>query len=302
MTPGIREGYVAVLGGRVRYRIIGAGDGVPLLTLHGGPGVGHDYLEPLQALASDSPVVFFDQLGCGRSDRPNDVSLWRLERFVEEVAAVRKALNLGRVHLFGHSWGGWLAIEYMTTNPAGVVSLTLASTSASVGQFAREAARLKATLPSEIVDTLNRCEAAGDVDSPVYRESMVAFYTRFVCRLDPWPASLLRALENFQASPVPIATIGPSIFKITGNLRDWDRTDRLDEIGVPTLVTCGRYDEMGPPCARTLYEGIPNAVMRIFEQSAHMAHLEETEFFLKALREFLRSSEAIHERAWRGDQ
>ena len=108
------------------HKIVGAGDAIPLLTLHGGPGAGHDYLEPLEALAGDRPVVFFDQLGCGRSEQPDDHALWHIERFVEEVAAVRAALGLERIHLLGHSWGGWLAIEYMLGKPPGVESLILA--------------------------------------------------------------------------------------------------------------------------------------------------------------------------------
>jgi len=289
MTRPTRKGYVAVSGGQVWYKVVGAGDAVPLLVLHGGPGLGHDYLEPLEALASDRPVVFFDQLGCGKSDRPDDVSLWRIERFVEEVAAVRKALNLERVHLFGQSWGGWLAIEYMMGKPSGIVSLILASTSASVRQFAEETARLKATLPQEVLDRLNRYEAIGDIHSPGYAEAMMAFYTRFVCRLDPWPEPLLRTLKNFMGSPVPSeTTIGPNIFTVTGNLKDWDCTNRLGEITAPTLITCGRYDETGPACAETLHRGIPNSEMHIFEQSAHMAHLEETELYLQGVRSFLR--------------
>jgi proline-specific peptidase len=117
---------------------------------------------------------------------------------------------------------------------------------------------------------------------------MMAFYTRFVCRLDPWPEPLMRTLNNVMSNPVPYETIqGPNEFTVTGNLKDWDRTDRLGEIAVPTLITCGRYDELGPACAETLHRGIPNSEMAIFEQGAHMAHLEETERYLQTLRDFL---------------
>jgi proline-specific peptidase len=133
-----------------------ANGGIPLLLLHGGPGAGHDYLEPLAALAADRQIVFYDQLGCGRSDQPDDRSLWRLERFVAEVDTVRRALNLEQMHLLGQSWGGWLAIEYLLTHPPGVVSLVLASTSASIPQFVAEAAHLKAALPSALARTLQQ--------------------------------------------------------------------------------------------------------------------------------------------------
>ena len=288
MTKVNCEGYVAVPGGKVWYKIVGYGDDVPLLTLHGGPSAGHDYLEPLEALASDRPVVFFDQLGCGKSDKPDDASLWRIDRFVEEVTAVRKGLQLERVHLLGHSWGGWLAIEYMMGKPSGIVSLILASTSASLRQVAEETACLKATLPQEVLNTLNRYEAVGDYHNPEYEKVMMEFYKRFLCRLDPWPESLMRSLNNLTSNPVPYETIqGPNEFTITGNLKDWDRTGRLGEIAVPTLITCGRYDELGPACAETLHRGIPNSELHIFEQSAHTAHLEETERYLQVVRGFL---------------
>ncbi|HSB05549.1 MAG TPA: proline iminopeptidase-family hydrolase [Thermodesulfobacteriota bacterium] len=288
MVDPTREGYVAVPGGQVWYKIVGVGHSIPVLTLHGGPGAGHDYLEPFDALASERPIVFFDQLGCGKSDKPDDVSLWRIERFVKEVSAVRKKLDLERIHLLGHSWGGWLAIEYLMGKPSGIVSLILASTSASVQQVAEETARLKATLPQAVLNTLQRYEAVGDYHSPEYENVMMEFYKRFLCRLDPWPESLMRSLNNIMSNLVPYETMqGPNEFTFTGNLRDWDRTGRLKEIALPTLIMCGRHDELGPACAETLHRGIPSSEIRIFEQSAHMAHLEEKELYLQVVRGFL---------------
>jgi len=169
-TSTKREGFVEVPAGRVWYGIAGEGNGVPLLTLHGGPGAGHDYLEPLEGLGNERPVVFYDQLGCGKSEIPDDERLWRVERFVEEVGAVRKALGLERVHLLGQSWGGMLAIEYALTRPPGVVSLVLANTTASIEEFASEARRLIAELPGDAAETIERCEAEGKTDSPEYQE------------------------------------------------------------------------------------------------------------------------------------
>jgi alpha-beta hydrolase superfamily lysophospholipase len=109
------EGFVEVPGGRVWYTVASTGgQGVPLLGLHGGPGFTHDTLRTLEGLAPDRPVVLFDQLGSGRSDRPGDPDLYRLERYVEEVARVRDALQLDRIHLLGHSWGGTLALSYLS--------------------------------------------------------------------------------------------------------------------------------------------------------------------------------------------
>jgi len=296
MSESAKEGRVQVPGGEVWFKIVGSGDQVPLLTLHGGPGAGHDYLEPLSLLQSDRPVVFFDQLGCGRSAKPDDPSLWRIERFVEEVAAVRTALGLDRIHLLGQSWGGWLAIEYMLTQPSGVLSLVLASTSASVPQWADEVDRLKTTLPQEAQDTIRHHEATGDFEGPEFEAAMMEFYRRYVCRLDPWPEPLMRSLNNLMGDPVSFScylTIqGPTEFTITGNLKDWDRVDRLGEISVPTLLTFGGHDEFTETCAETLKRGISNSEMRIFEKSAHMAHLEEPEEYVEVIKEFLARTES----------
>ena len=287
------EGHIDVPGGQVWYKVVGSGESVPLLPLHGGPGGGHDYLEPLNALASERPVVFFDQLGCGKSDTPDDVSLWRIDRFVDEVTAVRDALGLDRIHLLGHSWGGWLAIEYMLGAPSGVVSLTLASTSASIPQFVYEAGKLISKLPREMAETMRRLEAEGDFENPEFEAGMMEFYKRHLCRLDPWPDPIMRSLENLDGNIVYETMNGPTEFTVIGNMKDWNRIEKLSEIVAPTLITCGRYDELTPACSRTLHQGIMNSRMHVFERSAHMAHLEETESYLQVLSEFLRDFDQV---------
>jgi len=275
----VQEGTISVDGYQVWYRCVGRG-GIPLLLLHGGPGAGHDYLEPLAALATDRQIVFYDQLGCGRSDQPDDRSLWRLERFVAEIDTVRRALHLEQMHLLGQSWGGWLAIEYLLTHPPGVVSVVLASTSASIPQFVAEAARLK---------------AAGDFHHPDYEAAVREFYKRHLCRLDPWPEPLRRTARNLTDNAVYETMGGPNEFIMSGNLKDWDRIERLGEITVPTLITVGRYDEITPTCAETMQRRIPHAQMQVFEQSSHTAHLEETERYLQVIAAFLTHVEAGHD-------
>jgi proline-specific peptidase len=285
------EGTINLDGHRIWYRRVGA-DGIPLLVLHGGPGAGHDYLQPLEGLASGRSVVFYDQLGCGRSDKPADRSLWHIERFVAEVDRVRDALGLKLIHLMGQSWGGWLAVEYMLTNPGGVASLVLASTSASIPQFVAEAARLKSALPPDVYSALQRHEAAGDLHHPEYQAAVFEFYRRHVCRLDPWPECLMRTIGNLDGNPVYETMNGPNEFMVVGNLKDWDRIGRLNEINVPTLITVGRFDEITPACAETLHRGIAHSELRLFPESSHMAHLEETDAYLRVVHEFLSQVEA----------
>lgn len=200
---------------------------------------------------------------------------------------IRHLLGLTHIHLFGHSWGGWLAIEYMLTQPHGVASLTLASTSASLPEYAAEVERLRKAMPSEIYQTMVEHESKGDLQNPAYKEVVLAFYKRHLCRLDPWPQLFIDNVRGLSESLVYETMQGPNEFLITGNLKDWDRRERLSEITCPTLITAGRYDELTPACAETLQRGIKNSRMEIFEKSAHMPHIEEQDLFLNALKEFL---------------
>jgi proline-specific peptidase len=289
----MQEGYIYTPEGRVWYGKAGSGAGLPLLTLHGGPGVGHDYLEPLEVLGDKRTVVFYDQLGCGKSDVPDDGRVWTAGHFAGEIDAVRNALGLERVHLFGHSWGGFLALEYMARKPEGVVSLTLASTAASAAAFAEAARGLLPGLPEDVRETIERCEAEGTTDSPEYEAASFAFIGKHVYRGEqPWPDCLQRSLANMSASPVYGTMWGPSEFNVAGTLKDWDRTPVLAQIRIPTLVTCGRHDEATPALAEGLAGQIAGAKLAIFEDSAHLAHIEEQERYTGVVREFLREAEA----------
>jgi proline-specific peptidase len=214
-----------------------------------------------------------------------------MERFLAEVDSVRQTLALNEIHLLGHSWGGFLAIEYMLTRPSGVISLTLASTSASVSQFEAEVSRLRAELPPDVHETMQRFEAVGDYESPKYQAAVFEFYRRHLCRLAEVPEPFQRSIANITGNPVYETMWGPNEFTVVGNLSDWDRTDRLGEISAPTLITVGRYDEVTPHCAETLHQGIRNSQMVLFDASAHMAHLEETEKYLQAVTGFLADAE-----------
>lgn len=289
----IDEGKIQLKNGhRVWYRWVGSGGGIPLLTLHGGPGSGHDYLEPLEVLAKDRPVIFYDQLGCGKSDQPADDSLWRIDRFVEELAEVRRALGLESVHLLGQSWGGMLAIEYMLAQPADVASLILADSCASMPQLAGEVMRLRLQLPADTVATLERFEVLGNFEHPDYRAAVNVFYSRHVCRRSSKPECLQRTASNLKGNPVYETMNGPNELVIVGNLKDWDRRDRLSEITVPTLIVVGRYDEVSPVCAETLHRGIAGSQLNIFEHSAHLPHIEEKENYLQIVAAFLAQVDA----------
>ncbi len=182
----------------------------------------------------------------------------------------------------------------MLSAPQGVEGLVLASTSASISQFVDEARRLIGEMPEAIAEAIRHHEAAGEYDHPDFVAALEAFYKRHLCRLDPWPEALLRSLKNLEADGghrVYNMMNGPTEFTVIGNLKAWDRIDRLDKITVPTLITVGRYDEITPACAETIHQGIANSHVAVFEDSAHCAHLEETEAYLATVGEFLAKAE-----------
>jgi proline-specific peptidase len=294
--PTVAEGYVAVPGGQVWYQINGAGQpGTPLLCLHGGPGMPHDYLESLADLASSRPVIFYDQLGCGRSDRPADDSLWTVGRFVEELVTVRKALGLDRVHLFGNSWGGWLALQYTLDRRPELASLVLSSSPPSVARWVTDCAQLRAELDEPVRDVLDRHEASGYFGCPEYQWAVTQFYRRHLCRADPWPDSLERTFAGMSGE-VYLAMWGPTEFgPVTGRLDGWDVTGRLPEIAVPTLITGGRHDEARPEHLAVLADGISGSELVIFERSSHLAFVEEHERYVQVLGDFLARVDASAE-------
>ena len=190
LSPG--EGFVEVTGGKVWYKIVGSGTNTPLLVLHGGPGCLSVYLKPLEALAADRPVIFYDQLGCGNSPGPSDTTLWTIEHFVEEIAQVREALDLNEIHLYGHSWGTMLAVDYMLTKPSGVQSLVLAGPALSAPRYIHDADSLLGTLPDSVQEAIRHHEREGTLDSPEYHSALMVFYVRYFARRQPWSDDVKR--------------------------------------------------------------------------------------------------------------
>lgn len=297
MTHNITEGYIPFKDYKTWYRIVGEGEEpgkLPLLCLHGGPGATHDYLESLDAMADTGRrVIYYDQLGCGKSvigvSKPD---MWTIELYVEEVDVVRQALGLERIHLLGQSWGGMLAMEYMFTQPKGVASVTIASSPASMIQWVEEANRLREQLPPEVQATLLKHEAAGTTTSAEYVDAMQVFYDRHVCRRLPYPDYVKRSFDFLGNLPEVYNTMnGPSEFHVVGTIKNWDVRHRLPEIHAPTLVTSGRYDEATPLIAETVQKGIPGAQWVVFEESAHLSHVEEEDRYRQVLSDFISQHE-----------
>jgi len=280
------QGTIAVPGGSVWFKRVGGGAGVPLLTVHGGPGMPHNYISSLQRLADEREVIFWDQLGCGKSERPPNTGLWTMERAVAEMDAVVKALGLNRFHVFGNSWGGMLAQQYALDVASGAVSLIISNSFASIPEFSKMVARLKSELDPATQSAIDRHEAAGTINSPEYRAAIRTWNETHMCRVRPWPTELEDGFRNMNTE-IYGTMFGPSNFHIVGTIRDWDVFDRLAEIALPTLVVAGRFDECVPEHMWEMHRRIPDSRFELFESSAHMPFIEEPDRFDRVMRDFL---------------
>lgn len=280
------EGFIPVSKHKIWYKIVGKKKKIPLLVLHGGPGFPHNYLTPLEDLGDEREVIFYDQLGCGKSERPDDMSLWTVERFVSELEGVIKWFSLKRYHMLGQSWGAALAVCFALKKPSGLVSLILANPYLSSPLWMKDAKRLKKLLPKYIQKILKKHEDAGTTDSKEYLKATKVFNDRFVRRLKSIPRSLTQSKKGM-GHLVYNTMWGPDECFVSGNLRGFDLTDKLSHISLPVLLLCGRYDEATPESTRYFQSLVPTAQMKIFESSAHLPFLSERRDFIKTVREFL---------------
>ncbi len=295
------EGFVNVLGYELFYQNFEPAKGVKnkgtLVCLHGGPGTPHDYILPLADLAGRGyRVLFYDQLGVGKSEMPKNKYIFSIEYGVEELEAFRKEMHLGKIHLFGSSYGGLLAIAYALKYQENLLSLVTAGGLASVPLTVAEMGRLRSQLAPEVRAILDKYEALGEFENPEYVQAAMVFYRNYICRLPEWPAEVQYSVDNV-SRPVYGLMNGPNEFTIVGNMKYWDVTEKLPTIKVPTLVTGGRYDEVSPKVARSIHHGIKGSKLVIFPKSSHMAFWEEREKYMEVVGAFLDSIRVKRRRA-----
>lgn len=285
--PAPGQGFIDVPGGPVWYEVTGTGDGLPLLVLHGGPGgtsCGYSLLHPL---GGERPVIRYDQLGTGRSGRPDDPSLWTVDRYVEELHGLRTALGLDRFHLLGHSWGGALAAAYVIRKGSdGIASVVLSSPLVSTPDWIEDANHLRSRLPEDVQATLKAHEEAGTTDSDQYRAASDIFYERHVSRGEP--AEPMEDCSDAPWNPLIYNTMwGPTEFRATGTLVDFDLSDRLHEIDVPVLFIAGEFDEARPERLAEYQRRIDGAQLVVIKGVAHASLSRAPETYRLALEKFL---------------
>jgi proline iminopeptidase len=286
-TAGIR--LIPVDG---KYKVwtkkVGSGP-IRVLTLHGGPGVTHEVFECFEDFLPQAGVQFYyyDQLGSFYSDQPDDVGLWTLDRFRDEVEQVRAGLGLESFYLYGQSWGSMLAIEYALKYPQHLKGLVLSSMTASIDSYVKYVNQLRAALPKDVLAVLEKYEAKNQFDAPEYQEAMFKqVYGRHICRLDPWPDPVQRTFKHIN-NQVYNTMQGPNEFVVTGTFKDWDRWKDLSRIRVPTLVIGARYDEMNPDDLRKMGQLLPRGRTFICENGSHLAQWDDQEAYFRALLGFL---------------
>ena len=260
-----------------------------IFLLNGGPGLPCNYLrEPhIQHLTKEGyRIVTYDQLGCGKSSKPKDFSLWTIERYVEELEFIRNELNLGKFNLIGHSWGGWLGIEYSIKYQENLNKLILENTCGDMPHLISELNRLREALGSETVKMMLRHEAEGTLDHPEYQAAITILNYRHVCRLDKWPDSIHASLNDWNMD-VYGTMQGPNEFLYIGNLKDWNRIEEMKNVNTKTLITVGMHDELPPSCALKMHNALPNSEIKVFKNSSHMPFYEEPNEYFDVLLSFL---------------
>lgn len=292
-NPQPGQGFIEVPGGPVWYRVSGTGPGIPLLVLHGGPGGRICGYSRLDVLGNERPIVRYDQLGSGRSGRPDDPSLWTVERFVEELHTVRQQLGLDEMHLLGHSWGGSLAAAYVLEKGTdGIASLILSSPLLSTSMWIEDANFLRSQLPEDVQRTLTEHEQAGTTDSDEYQAASDVFYERHV-----YGGERAESPPECDGAPpgrfVYETMWGPTEFHATGTLIDFDVTDRLHEIDVPVLFIAGQFDEARPERLAEFQQLIPGSRLTVILDAAHGTLSKKPDEYRSIVEHFLDSVEEM---------
>ena len=280
---------------KVWTKRIGNNPKIKLLLLNGGPGATHEYFECFENFlpAEGIEIIYYDQLGCGNSDNPNDVALWDLARYVEEVEQVRKALNLdaSNFYMLGHSWGGILAMEYALKyqhNMKGLIISNMMSSCPEYGKYADEV--LSKQMDPKVLTEIKQIEAAKDFVNPRYMELLIPnFYEKHILRFPAkdWPEPVNRSFAKMNQS-LYVSMQGPSEFGISGKLEKWDRKADLKNITIPTLVIGAKYDTMDPKHMEEMSKLVQNGTYLFCPKGSHMDFYDDQKVYFEGLIPFLK--------------
>lgn len=278
------EGYVEVTGGKVWYRIVGEGNNTPIILLHGGPAIPSYYLNPLTELGNDRPVIFYDQLGCGRSYLDIDTTLMTIESYVEQLEELRIALGINEFYLYGSSWGTMLGIDYYLKYPTGIKAIIFSSPCLSSKRWSIDADTLISTLPDSIQVAIQTNLKNRSFDSPEYLRAADVYYKNFVTRT---PSADIDSSFARMNKDVYEYMWGPSEFIALGTLKDYDQTNRLGEVKVPTLFIGGEYDEARPATVKYYQSLVAGSSFAMMKNAGHFTMQDNPQQDIQAIRHFL---------------
>jgi len=287
-----QEGFIEVPGGKVWYRLCGEGDLTPFIAIHGGPGANSNLQHVFEAFADQRPVLYYDQLGgTGKSDTPQDTSLYTVERSVEELHAIRKALKLKQVHLHGQSYGTIVATSYALKYPdEGVRSVILSSPAINLSLVEDEMNRLAQLLPSPHKENILN-NAAAKAKTPEYIDAFIEFQRRHFIDRPEILAGIRETLENDDENIVKKTMFGRIGLRSHGPLRSLNLTSQLPDIKAPLLFACGRHEHCSPSVTSQAHSVVKESGFHIFEQSAHFPQLSETEKYLACIKSFIEKND-----------
>jgi len=281
-----KEGYVTVEGGKIWYRILGDGKKTPLLMMHGGPGGTHRSFYQLEPLAQERPLILFDQLGSGKSGFHKDTALLKVDKFVDQVQALRQALELKEVYLHGHSWGTALALETYLAHPEGVKAIVFNSPYFSTAIWEADADTLITYLPDSIQKAIETGEREENFTSEAYQQANRVFMKNYGVRKErpsnPWDT--VKAKRN---DFIYNYMWGPTEFTAAGTLKNYDRFESLKEIKVPTLFITGEFDEARPTTVKRFQNQVTRSEFVVIEGAGHGTMHDNREQNIEAIRSFL---------------
>lgn len=266
---------------------------IKILLLHGGPAMTHEYMECFETFFQREGFEFYeyDQLGSYYSDQPTDSTLWRTERFVEEVEQVRKAIgaDASNFYVLGNSWGGILAMEYALKYQKNIKGLLISNMVASAPEYGKYAQEVLAKqMKPDVLAEIRTIEAKKDFNNPRYMELLIPnFYHEHICRLKEWPEALNRSLKHANSS-IYVQMQGPSEFGISGLLATWDIKNRLKEITVPTLMIGAKYDTMDPKAMEEQSKMVQNGSYLYCPNGSHLAMWDDQDIYMNGVISFIK--------------
>lgn len=276
-------GQCKVIGGNIWYQVFNAkGSNRPLLVVHGGPGTPHDYLKSLATLVPNHPIIFYDQLDCGLSNKTNKNSNWQLARFVDEIDQLSLHLGLEQFNLYAHSAGTMFAFDYAQSFPHKIKRLILASPVLSIRLYLEAMQQLLESFPSMI-----RQAFIQDTPDPLELMEANAFFAeRHMCLLPVWPDELFDASIKTNAA-LRNYLWGVNDFKVTGTLKHYERVPHLSDFPVKTLITVGEHDFISPQTCRRYAQLMHDCTLEIIEDASHHGHLEQPNVYASLLQSWL---------------